>query len=138
MVPFEKLATLFSNCDGVVGELLGVVHQFLVGRAVQIARGLQQQPGGVILARDPWTAIDHDDLVAAVLDHNPGTDDRLENRRSLAGLFVLEIDFYIGRPGCRGQKNRGKENGSASYDCLHLNLLRTSMPLARNKHGQRT
>ena len=59
----RKIVDALENGDRVVGELLGVVHQLFIRRAVELAGTLNQQLRRVVFAGDPRPAINHDHFV---------------------------------------------------------------------------
>ena len=92
-----EVAHRLEDCYWVIGELPGVVHQLFIRSSVELAGALNQQFGGIILARDPGTTIHHDDLIRAVLRHHPCANHRLKCDRRLTDVFFAEIDLLLSR-----------------------------------------
>ena len=136
IVPFEKLSTLLQDRDREVRELLRVVHQLFVRRAVQLARALDQQLRRVVLAGDPRAAVDHDHLVGAVLRDDPGADHRLERRRRLADRLLAQIDLDVGRVQRRRRRPARHTDRSPSAMLFMRCLLRTKKAPATTSAGQ--
>ncbi len=115
----------------IVGKLLGIVHQLFVACAVELARGFEQQPRGIILARDPGPAVHHDDFLASVLGDHPRAHHGLERFGRFADLLLAQVDLDLGGD----QRATQGEHGKSEDDGFHENLFFTRIAAARVKPG---
>ncbi len=84
----QEIVHAIERCDRVIGELLHVIDEIPLRGVVEAPRSLGEQSRAVVLVRLSGLAIDHDDLVRAVLNHPPCPDDGLKGRGLLPDGIV--------------------------------------------------